>query len=164
MWVPGALMVSKGQGPSVGVRSATLSVKQLERELHREPPFEGVTVDTEDLHTPRPRTRADCIEGPRPCPFIGCRHHLFMDVTPAGSIKFNYPGLEPDELERSCSLDVADAGEFTLEEVGRAMNLTRERVRQIEAAAMKRTGLQMREGVHGRAEDGGSLALPVPRG
>jgi hypothetical protein len=36
------------------------------------------------------------------------------------------------ELEHTCALDVADKGGITLEEVGAIMNLTRERVRQVE--------------------------------
>lgn len=28
----------------------------------------------------RPRTRGDCFRLPRPCPFVGCRHHLYLDV------------------------------------------------------------------------------------
>jgi Sigma-70, region 4 len=81
----------------------------------------------------RPTTRADCLEGERPCPFVSCRHHLYLDVSPAtGSVKLNFPDLEPDEMQHSCSLDVADSGGATLEEVGAIMNLTRERARQIE--------------------------------
>ena len=30
----------------------------------------------------RPRTRGDCKNLPRPCPFIGCRHNLWMDILP----------------------------------------------------------------------------------
>lgn len=84
----------------------------------------------------RPRTRAECIDGPRPCPFVSCRHHLYLDVTSCGSMKLNFPDLEPDELVASCSLDLAAGDDLTLEEVGEAMNLTRERVRQLEGQAL----------------------------
>lgn len=81
----------------------------------------------------RPKTRAECIDGPRPCPWVGCRHHLFLDVNPKnGTIKFNFPSLEPDELDgklESCSLDVAEDGTVSAERVGELMNVTRERVR-----------------------------------
>ncbi len=81
----------------------------------------------------RPATRGDCRGGPRPCLFVGCRYHLFLDVNPeTGSIKYNFPDLDPDELLSCCALDVADGGPHTLEEVGDLMNIVRERVRQIE--------------------------------
>ena len=69
---------------------------------------------------------------------MGCRHHLYLDVHPVtGSLKLNFPHLEPWELERTCSLDEATAGPKTLEEVGAKMNVTRERVRQVEREAME---------------------------
>lgn len=86
---------------------------------------------------PRPVTRGDCVDGPRPCPWVGCRHHLFLDVNPAtGHIKAAFPGLEFDEIPETCSLDVADRGGASLHDIGRLMRLTRERVRQIEESAL----------------------------
>lgn len=86
---------------------------------------------------PRPQTREACQEVERPCPYVGCRYHLYLDVLPSGSIKFNFPDLEPDELEVSCSLDVADDGDHSLEQVGVYLNLTRERARQLEDKALR---------------------------
>lgn len=81
----------------------------------------------------RPRTRQECAHLPRPCPFVSCRHHLYLDVSPkTGSIKFNFPDLEVEELTQSCALDVAENGPLGAEELGVVMNLTRERIRQIE--------------------------------
>jgi hypothetical protein len=82
----------------------------------------------------RPETRADCAQVPRPCPFVGCAHNLFLDVNEeTGSIKFNYPRTDPDGVPgESCALDVAEQGACTLEGVAAHMNLTRERARQIE--------------------------------
>jgi len=81
----------------------------------------------------RPSTRQECHQLPRPCPFVSCRHHLYLDVSPrTGSIKINFPDLEVDELEQSCALDVAESGPLGAEELGEVMNLTRERIRQIE--------------------------------
>lgn len=83
-----------------------------------------------------PLTRAECEDGERPCPFVSCKHHLYLDVNPeTGSIKLNFPHLEPWEMAESCSLDVAERGGITLEEVGAIVNLTRERVRQVEVRA-----------------------------
>jgi len=57
----------------------------------------------------------------------------------SGSIRLNYPGKEPWDLEHSCSLDIADLpDELTLEDVGEIMCVTRERVRQIESVAQQR--------------------------
>jgi hypothetical protein len=83
----------------------------------------------------RPRTRAECVSGPRPCPFVSCRHHLYLEVDQRnGAIKLNHPDKEPGELEHSCALDVADSEQDgrTLDQISKAINVTRERVRQIE--------------------------------
>lgn len=87
----------------------------------------------------RPRTRADCKNGPRPCPWFSCRFHLGLDVKPAtGAIIVNFPEREVDQLPATCALDVADRGGATLEEVGDLMNVSDERIRQIIARVLKR--------------------------
>lgn len=86
-----------------------------------------------------PLTRAECEAGPRPCVHVSCRHHLYLEVTGHGRIVLNYPGLEPDELTVSCSLDVAADGEaMTLEAVGELTGIGRERVRQVEEVALRK--------------------------
>jgi len=119
------------------VRGRTLSRKQMTRELRRQ--MREGTVDPEeqalraDLESIRPKSRADRAEGPRPCMFVSCKYHLYLDVNPrTGSVKLNFPDKEIWELAETCALDVADRGGITLEEVGAIMNLTRERVRQVE--------------------------------
>ncbi len=39
-------------------------------------------------------------------------------------------------MGETCALDVADRGGITLEEVGEIMNLTRERIRQVEVRGL----------------------------
>lgn len=85
----------------------------------------------------KPRMRAECVDSPRPCPYVSCQHHLYLDVTEAGSIKINFPDVEVEDLRESCALDIADRGGMTLEDVGDLLNLTRERARQIEAEGLK---------------------------
>jgi len=115
-------------------RSRTIAARRLSKVDFSD----GLEID-ESLEALRPRTRADCAEGPRPCPWVACKYHLYLDVsTRTGSIKLNFPDLEPWELQDSCVLDVADKGPVTLEDVGRIMNLTRERIRQLEQAASTR--------------------------
>jgi hypothetical protein len=110
----------------------TENEKQMRRAL-KDPNAENYPDDVE-----RPVTRGDCHEMPRPCPFVSCSHHLALDVNPdTGVIKLNFPNLEIWEMPESCSLDVADKGGITLEEVGAIMNLTRERIRQVEVGGFQ---------------------------
>jgi hypothetical protein len=98
-------------------------------------------VELAEIEQQRPRTRAECRNGPRPCPWVGCRHHLYLEVNPeTGTIKLVHPDKDPTELENTCSLDVAEHGGLTLERVGEVLNLTRERMRQIEARALVNLG------------------------
>jgi hypothetical protein len=110
------------------IRSKTIQPKRLTRGELR---ARDLVVYPEDDY--RPRERQDCSKMPRPCPFVSCSHHLYLDVNPeSGAIKLNFPHLEVHELAETCSLDVADRGGITLEEVGAILNLTRERIRQVE--------------------------------
>lgn len=90
----------------------------------------------------RPRTRADCANGPRPCPYVSCRHHLFLDVTPAGSIRLNFPGLDVDQIGETCSLDVAEAGPLSLPAIAAHLRVTFQRAKQLEARAYSRIARQ----------------------
>ena len=88
----------------------------------------------------RPGCREECQGMPRPCPFVSCSHHLYLDVNPqTGAIKLNFPHLEVWEMAETCSLDVADRGGITLEEVGAILNLTRERIRQVEVRGLSKS-------------------------
>lgn len=81
----------------------------------------------------RPQTRGDCVGGPRPCPWASCRHNLFLDVDQrTGSLHFAFGDRELWDLPETCALDIADRAGATLDEVGRALGVTRERVRQQE--------------------------------
>lgn len=111
-------------------RAVTTPRKALTRALMA---VDALTEDDQAALAARPRTRADCKDTPRPCPWAGCKYHLYLDVNPrTGSIKLNHPGLELEDLEHSCALDLADIGGATLDVVGQHMNLTRERARQLE--------------------------------
>ena len=48
----------------------------------------------------------------------------------------NFPDLEVWEMSETCALDVADRGGITLEDVGNLLNLTRERIRQVERSGI----------------------------
>lgn len=117
-------------------RSQTLSTRRMAREHRKMKQMGQLILDEKITH---PKTRNECVNMPRPCLFVSCRHHLFLDVNEeTGSVKFNFPNKEVWELEETCALDVADRGGITLEEVGSIMNLTRERIRQLELSGLKK--------------------------
>lgn len=115
-------------------RSVTIARKQMLRERRRMLSKGPLPVIIE---YDRPKSRVECRSGKRPCLYVACRYHLYLDVNPkTGSIKMNFPDKEAHELEETCALDVAERGGVTLEEVGMIMNLTRERIRQLEASGL----------------------------
>ncbi len=113
-------------------RAKTIAMKRLTKEELRI----GALLYPERSYW-RPATRAECANVARPCPYVSCKYHLYIDVNPrTGSIKINFPDKEVWELEHSCALDVAEQGGITLEDVGEILNLTRERIRQVEVSGL----------------------------
>jgi len=115
-------------------RARTISIRRLSKtELNL-----GRMMYPEEQYW-RPQSRGECTDMERPCPFVSCKYHLYIDVHPVrGSIKINFPDLEVWEMTDTCALDIADRGGITLEEVGEIMNLTRERVRQVETQGLSK--------------------------
>jgi len=128
-------VTSNKRGARKGLtRSKTISSRKLSAEEREE-----VELIEDELGHLRPKNRAECRLADRPCPYVSCKHHLYLDVNPrTGSIKLNFPDLEVWELSETCALDVAERGGMTLEEVGELMNLTRERIRQVEAKGIEK--------------------------
>ncbi len=79
----------------------------------------------------KPRTRAECANVPRPCPFATCRYNNQVYVV--GKLVHE----RPQGPATSCALDMAERGESTLTEVGNVLGVTRERVRQIETLGLE---------------------------
>lgn len=117
-------------------KSRTMSLRTIKRDIERN------KLPLADHW--RPTTRADCADVPRPCPYVACRYSLYLDVTPRGGIQLNFPDKEPGEMIESCALDAADTGGMTLNEVGARLDVTRERIRQIEAGVVPKFGCMLR--------------------
>lgn len=95
-----------------------------------------ISVEGFAIRSERPRHRAEC-PGYRPCPYVSCRYHLYLDVTRRGRLRLNFPKTAVADLDISCALDLAEKGPKTLEQIGHIMGgISRERVRQIEQAAL----------------------------
>jgi hypothetical protein len=98
----------------------------IQPKLRRRPPKSCGTIARTGPRDPaQPLTRADCLDGPRPCPWNTCRYHL--DAAP------------------SCALDIVDQhpNGATMDVVGRLLSISRERVRQIEGMALTKLRLEL---------------------
>lgn len=91
-----------------------------------------------------PAKRSECINGPRPCPYVGCRYHLFLTVQSRGNIVFPY-GEDPAALltmPSTCALDVASRGQVSQPDVAALLKATRQRIDQEEIVAKQKLRLR----------------------
>ncbi|MFO0610206.1 MAG: hypothetical protein U0324_44005 [Polyangiales bacterium] len=91
----------------------------------------------------RPVTREECreggINGERPCPWVSCKHHLYLDVNErTGAVTLNRPGVEVWDLEETCALDVAERGEATHDEIASLLGITRGGAWMLERTALRK--------------------------
>lgn len=109
---------------------------------------------------PKGMTRADCLDKhgkpkERPCPYIHCKHHLLYVVVGSNNRRILNRNFIVSDSEGkcrvelsgefpTCSLDVADDGDHSLDEVGAAMGVSRQRAAQLEASALQKIGFGMR--------------------
>lgn len=135
--------------PSQRARAKTISIKRLSKRALLEEQRRLEHANATDPVEPRPLTFAECerrgigtIESP--CAYVSCRWNLALDVdNRTGSIKVNFPGAVVDGaidvslIPATCALVIADSDGLTLEQVGEILNLTRERVRQIETKGLQ---------------------------
>lgn len=95
----------------------------------------------------KPRTRGDCEDGPRPCPWVTCRYHTLLDISHHGKLfksrRFdeNSPEDIIDALARmrhTCALDVGELGAHTQAEVASILNVDQSSVAHTEVDAIAR--------------------------
>lgn len=127
-------------------RARTISIKRLsKRDLERgRAEADALLEGIPEVDRRRPSRLAECQrarlgEPGHPCPFVSCEGHLYLDANErTGAIKLNFPDLEVWELPVTCAYAVARLDGETLERVGAMMNVTRERVRQLETISLRR--------------------------
>jgi hypothetical protein len=92
----------------------------------------------------RPLTRGECVDAPRPCPFISCKYHLALEVTLGGSIKAMRPDIfdvegvpDLERLDETCVLDVAERAPEP-HEISELLNIAPQLVERIEERALKK--------------------------
>lgn len=97
-------------------------------------------------------TEGACLRAPGQCPATACRFHMFeprAKLGPAGE---------------TCAIKLADGGPLTLDEVGQAMGVTRERVRQIQNGALAKVATKLRLASWPLEDIAQVLAANQPRG
>jgi hypothetical protein len=77
----------------------------------------------------RPVTRGDCVGGPRPCPWVSCRHHLA--VGGRNRVRRGW------QKRPTCSLDLADEGPWGSREIGEILGISHQGVLNIETLALE---------------------------
>ena len=94
-----------------------------------------------------PHTAEDCPRMVRPggscdvdapCGFVGCRWHLYGDVTGEGWLRVYRPALDPEQLGEHCAITVAMRGSHHYDLIGHLLGLTARQASEIgEAASAK---------------------------
>lgn len=118
-----------------GRRSSALRVIQP---LELDASFELVTTPGSV-----PKTRAECEKGPRPCPYVLCKEHIWFvepDARPGRRHLVEQGGAPTATINpatmTTCALDVAATGPKTFGEIGDLFGVTDERARIIHEEAM----------------------------
>lgn len=125
---------TRSQGKNGTRRNKVITHKRLTKEEIRE----GIALSDIDTRKGRPKTRGECETADRPCPYVSCKHHLYLDVDPdTGSIKLNFPDIPVWEMEETCALDVTAKNGISLKEAGNLLNIHPNRAQQIETTALE---------------------------
>lgn len=91
--------------------------------VSRRPPHLAVI----DHSIPFPKTRGECVDGPRPCPHVTCKHWLLTTS------------------DETCVLDHADKKGMSLAEIAVELGISKELVARIEREALQKLPVSLRE-------------------
>jgi len=94
--------------------------------------------DANAMLSNRPKTRADCPSPGTPCPYLSCKHHLWVDLSASGM-----PTESPafGDVKNTCALNYVEehgSAPTTLSCVSKATHTTRQRVDQIVQEGLKK--------------------------
>lgn len=80
---------------------------------------------------------------PRPCPFVGCRYHLFLDVNAWGGVSFPYGEdvIALQGMADTCALDRADRGRTRMNKISAIFRMTGARARMLVQSALAKLGI-----------------------
>jgi len=109
--------------------------KQMREELAKDP-----LTDLDRLHLTvlRPKTRGDCKDGSRPCPWVSCKFNTYLLEVHGYEIEYQQTDVM-DMKVSNCALDYAENGEMnTLEAVGEAFGMSKQTMLKIEDIAMRK--------------------------
>jgi hypothetical protein len=133
-----------------GDRPQSLGSARMTRKERQFAHWEEWALEAEGVTFGPPATFGDCPTS-GPCVRVSCRHHNYLEVDEEkGTVKLNFPHLEPQDLKHPCSIRVAikaaarvkDRGPrgevMSHAEVSAKLGLTSERTRQLEAGALRR--------------------------
>lgn len=144
-------------GPTVSLKAMRAERRELTAEesfllaIHEKPTCrtecrpEGIYVGPSGKLEPMPRGRLRIWQDHEACPWVSCRHHLALAINPETHGMKEL--VDWQDGQPVCSLDIADAGELTLDRAGDLEGITRERVRQIEVRALhklRHEGVELR--------------------
>jgi hypothetical protein len=97
----------------------------------------------------RPTSDLQCVKlglgSAIPCPYVGCKNHLSVEVTQAGGLRTLYPHWHPkaSDDEPTCSLVEARKGCRSSADVGKMFGVTPDRVTQIIAGAIAKLAREL---------------------
>jgi len=139
------------------VRNPRIGTHYKKRQAQKAKTLKGGNPDQEELPLPTrkpgrslPMTRGECANEQRPCPYVSCRHHLYSNETPlTGDLSLTYPelndireeffpGVPPEKMPKTCSLDQAARGGLKSKTVAKLMNVSTTTIENIEAVALRK--------------------------
>lgn len=86
-----------------------------------------------------PQARSDCRGGPRPCPFVSCKYHLFLVIDPRkATVSHRVDASDIWEIPFTCALDIAEMGGAEFLRVSKVLNLSVEYTLTLHNAAVSK--------------------------